>query len=83
MVAIDNASVGVFVDGGEGAEQEAADVSQGGGPASGDTVAGKKIIKMVERRIDGLSVLETVGLAHGRVKEVGVFVASFFLSEVF
>jgi len=82
MVAIDNASVGVFVDGGESAEQEAADVSKRVGP-SGDAVAREKIIKMVERRIDGLSVLETVGLAHGRVKEVGVFVASFFLSEVF
>jgi hypothetical protein len=37
---------------------------------------------MIERSVDGLSILETVLLFHKREEEIGVFVTSFFLGEV-
>jgi hypothetical protein len=36
---------------------------------------------MIERSVDGLSILETVLLLHKPEEEIGVFVASFFLGE--
>ena len=68
--------------GGEGAEEQAADGGEGGGAASGDAVAGEQIVEVIERSVDGLSVLETVFLLHKREEEIGAFVASFFLGEV-
>jgi len=58
-------SCGVIgVDGGEGAELEAADVSENGGAASGDAIGGQEPVKVVERVVDalgGLKTLATVG----------------------
>src|SRR5882672_4367728 len=43
---------------------------------------GTRKIKMIERRVDGLSVLTTVLLFYKREEKIGVFVASFFLGEM-
>jgi hypothetical protein len=53
--------MGIGVDGGEGAEEQAGDVSEDGGAAGRDDVTGQKNIKRGERMVDALRVLETGG----------------------
>jgi hypothetical protein len=54
----------LLVDGGEGAEEQAGDVSEAGGAASGDVAAGEEPKEMGEGMVDALGGLEVFG-AHG------------------
>jgi|SRR5271165_6623245 len=72
----------IVVDGREGAEEEAADVGEGGSAAGGDAVAGEQIVEMIQGMVDLLRGLEAVGALHERDEKVGVFFKSPFLGEV-
>jgi hypothetical protein len=48
----------VVIDGGEGAEEEAADVGEDGGPARRDASFGKEIVESAEGVVDALKPLE-------------------------
>jgi hypothetical protein len=54
----------LLVDGGEGAEEQAGDVGESGGAASGDVAAGEEPKEMGEGMVDALGGLEVFG-AHG------------------
>jgi len=72
----------VVVDGGEGAEEQAGDVGEGGGAAGGDAIAGDEFIKLAEGMVDTLSGLKLDGsFCQGGI-EIGVLVESSFLGEV-
>ena len=72
----------IVVDSREGAQEQTADVGEGGGAASGDAIAGDQIVELVEREVDGLRALETIGALHEREEKVAVFVDGLFLGEV-
>ena len=65
-------AVGVVVDGGEGAEEEAADVGENGGAAGRYASFGEEIVESAEGMIDALRVLKICGLTGKRLAKVNV-----------
>jgi hypothetical protein len=57
-------------DGGEGAEEQAGDVGESGGAASGDLAAGEETKEMGEGMVDALGGLEVFGVLGEQVGEV-------------
>jgi hypothetical protein len=53
----------VVIDGGEGAEEQAADVGEHGGAAGRDASFGEEIVESAEGVVDALGPLEIEGLA--------------------
>jgi hypothetical protein len=71
VVAVDFA-----VDGGEGAEEQVADVGQHSGTARGDLIVGKEFIQFAQGMVDASRGLEILGLAcegRGEFNEVTLF----------
>ena len=63
----------VVLDGGEGAEEQAADVGENGGAARGDAAFGEEIVEDGEGVVDALRPLEIVSVAgEGDTKVFGV-----------
>jgi hypothetical protein len=60
----------VVIDGGEGAEEQAADVSEDGGAAGRDASFGEEIIESAEGVVHALGPLEIEGVAGKRLAEV-------------
>ena len=64
------------VHGGEGAEEQIADIGQDGGTARGDLVVGKELVQFAEGMVDAGGGLEMLGLAcegRGEFSEVALF----------
>jgi hypothetical protein len=61
---------GLLVNGGEGAEEQAGDVGESGGAASGDVAAGEEPKEMGEGMVDALGGLEVFGAVGEQVGEV-------------
>jgi hypothetical protein len=69
-------AVGFMVDGGEGAEEQIADIGQDSGTARGDLIVGKEFIQFAEGMVDAGCGLEILGLAcecRGEFNEVTLF----------
>jgi hypothetical protein len=81
-VALADADGVVVVDGGEGAEKEAADVRECRGAAGGDAVAGEQTVELVQGTVDVLGALEAVFLLHELVEEVGIAVENLLFGEM-
>ena len=63
----------VVLDGGEGAEEQAADVGENGGAAWGDAAFGEEIVEDAEGVVDALRPLEIVSVpGEGDTKIFGV-----------
>jgi hypothetical protein len=54
--------VELLVDGGEGTEEQAGDVGESGGAASGDLSAGEEFVEGGEGVVDALGILEVGGV---------------------
>jgi hypothetical protein len=65
-------AVGVVVDGGEGAEEQAAYVGENGGASGRYASLSEEIVKSAEGVIDALRVLEICGLTGKRLAKVNV-----------
>ncbi len=72
----------VVVDGRQRAKEQAGDVGEGGGAASGDAIAGDEFIKLAEGMVDTLRGLKLDGSFGQRGIEIGVLVERSFLGEV-
>ena len=59
---------------GEGAQEQAADVGEDIGPASGDAVFANQPVQTAQRLVDSLSGLEVLGVAEEDVGDVGALV---------
>ena len=72
----------VVIDGGEGAEEEAADVSKNGGAAGRDASFGEEIVESAEGVVDALRPLEIESVAGEHFAEVnGPFCRSVVRAE--
>src|SRR5260370_42460217 len=70
---VGDSSLIVGVDGGEGAEEQAVDVSQNGGAARGYVVLGQELVEVAEGVVDALGGLEVLGIRGERRLDVGGF----------
>src|SRR5260370_41575728 len=70
---VGDSSLIVGVDGGEGAEEQAVDVSQNGGAARGYVVLGQELVEVAEGVVDALGGLEALGIPDERRVDVGGF----------
>ena len=69
---VGDSCVVIGVDRREGAELEAADVSENGGPAGGDTIGGQEPVEVVERMVDALGGLKALATLGKRRINIGV-----------
>jgi hypothetical protein len=70
---VGDSSLIVRVDGGEGAEEQAVDISQNGGAARGYVVLGQELVEVAEGVVDALGGLEALGIPDERRVDVGGF----------
>src|SRR5258708_27609789 len=70
---VGDSSLIVGVDGGEGAKEQAVDVSQNGGAARGYGILGQELVEVAEGVVDALGGLEALGIPDERRVDVGGF----------
>ena len=71
LVGGGHAALIVGVDGGQGTEEEAINVGEDGGAASGDAIGGEKFVKAGEGEVDALGGLEVAPVGDDDIGKVG------------